>query len=176
MQTWRGKLLYFLELTFIGAHMPGWQDDQYMNQIPLENWNQEDYQKVKCEEKKQALKTAALQWGGFLLVLIVGKAGRLPFLTALAWAWAYPMLLVKSWAHFLGQFQHYDERFLDPSRSIFQRTKTYRFPGWLNYLAGGEISGHFLHHLYPELPYYNVESARQRLVHDPELSQLFAVY
>lgn len=176
VKTWWGKLLYFLELTFIGAHMPGWQDDHYMNQVPLEKWNQEDYRKVKCKEEKQALKTAALQWGGFLVVLILGATGRLPLLTAFAWGWAYPMLLVKSWAHFLGQFQHYDERFLEPSRSIFQRTKTYRFPGWLNYLAGGEISGHFLHHLYPELPYYNVESARRRLVRDPELSKLFAAY
>ena len=186
------KWLYFLELTLVGAHMPGWQDDQYMNKVPLENWNRGDYQKVKSEERKQALNTAMFQWGAFLIVLGVGAdlsatkmadpsfggkfASLGQWLQAVAWGWAYPMLLVKNWAHFLGQFQHYDERFLDPARSILQRTKTYRFPGWLNYLAGGEISGHFLHHLYPELPYYNVETARQKFLQDSELSQLFAIY
>ncbi len=176
---WR-KLLYFLELTFVGAHVPGWQDDHYMNLIPLENWNRRDYQKVKAEERRQALKTAVIQWGGFLIALSAGELLKFnplgQFLQAAAWGWAYPMLLVKNWAHFLGQFQHYDEKFLDSSRSILQRAKTYRLPRALNYLAGGEISGHFLHHIYPELPYYNVEAARQRFIEDPELSRLFASY
>lgn len=159
------RLLYFLELTFVGAHMPGWEDDRYMNQVPLEAWNQTDYEKVKEEEKKKALRLALVQWGLFGIVLWL--------LPAVAWGWAFPMLLVKNWAHFLGQFQHYDDRLLDSSRSVWNRTKTYRFPGWLNYLAGGEISGHFLHHLFPELPYYKVERARRRFFEDPQLQKLF---
>lgn len=162
------RILYFLELTFIGGHVPGWEDDRYMNQVPLEEWNQRDYERVKAKEKKKALQLSLVQWGlfGVLLCLI----------PALAWGWAFPILLVKNWAHFLGQFQHYDGRFGDPARSILNRTKTYHFPAWLNYLAGGEISGHFLHHLFPELPYYKVESARRRLLGDPALTKLFATY
>jgi fatty acid desaturase len=162
------RILYFLELTFVGAHVPGWEDDHYMNQVPLEEWNRNDYEGVKEEEKKKALRLSLLQWSGFGIA-----AWILPWL---AWGWAFPMLLVKNWAHFLGQFQHYDNRFLDPSRSVWNRTKTYHFPGWLNYLTGGEISGHFLHHLFPEMPYYHVEAARRRLVRDPELAQLFVTY
>ena len=162
------KVLYFLELTFIGAHMPGWEDDRYMNQVPLEAWNRKDYEKVKKEERKKALRDSLIQWSLFGVLLWI--------LPPLAWGWAFPMLLVKNWAHFLGQFQHYDERFLDPSRSVWSRTKTYRFPSWFNYLVGGEISGHFLHHLFPELPYYQVEAARKRFLKDRELAQLFVTY
>lgn len=162
------RFLYFLELTFVGSHMPGWEDDRYMNQVPLENWNRKDYERVKEEERKKSLRLALLQWGLFGVSLWI-----VPWL---AWGWAFPMLLVKNWAHFLGQFQHYDGRLLDPSRSIWNRTKTYRFPSWLNYLAGGEISGHFLHHLFPEIPYYKVETARQRFDKDPELRALFITY
>ncbi len=161
-------ILYFLELTFIGGHVPGWEDDRYMNQVPLEEWNQKDYLRVKEEEQKKALRLSAFQWSGFFVLLFI-----VPWL---AWAWAFPMLLVKNWAHFLGQFQHYDEKFVDPSRSVWNRTKTYAFPAWLNYLAGGEISGHFVHHLFPEIPYYHVESARRRLLKDPELRELFVTY
>ncbi len=162
------KMIYFLELTFIGGHVPGWEDDRYMNQVPLEEWNQKDYLKVKQEERKKALRLSAFQWGGFFVLLF--------FVPWLAWAWAFPMLLVKNWAHYLGQFQHYDETFVDPARSVWNRTKTYRFPGWLNYLTGGEISGHFVHHLFPEIPYYNVESARRRILKDSELRELFVTY
>lgn len=162
------RILYFLELTFVGGHVPGWEDDRYMNQVPLEQWNQRDYEKVKEREQKEAFRTSLIQWGLFLAAV--------PLVPAIAWGWAFPMLLVKNWAHYLGQFQHYDEDFLDPSRSVWNRTKTYHFPGWLNYLAGGEISGHFLHHLYPELPYYNVERARRRFVNDPELRKIFIRY
>lgn len=175
---WGAKALYFLELTVIGAHMPGWQDDRYMNTVPLEKWNRADYEAVKKKERKEALASAALQWGIFLSVLVVraGLSGPLAFiLDAIAWGWAFPMLLVKNWAHFLGQFQHYDGRFLSSDLSINQRTKTYRFPAFLNYLCGGEISGHFLHHLYPEVPYYHVEEARRRFTSDPELSRLFLI-
>jgi fatty acid desaturase len=56
------------------------------------------------------------------------------------------------------------------------RTKTYHFPSWLNYLLGGEISGHFLHHLFPGIPYYHVERARRRFMQDPGLSKLFVTY
>lgn len=164
---WR-RLIYFLELTFVGGHVPGWEDDRYMNQVPLEEWNQKDYERVKAEEKKKALRLSLVQWGFFGVLLWL--------IPALAWGWAFPILLVKNWAHFLGQFQHYDGRFGDPARSILNRTKTYHFPGWLNYLAGGEISGHFLHHLFPELPYYKVESARRRLLGDPALTKRFATY
>ncbi len=162
------RTLYFLELTFVGGHVPGWEDDRYMNQVPLEEWNREGYERVKEEERRKALRLSILQWSGFFVLVW--------FLPWLAWGWAFPMLLVKNWAHFLGQFQHYDNQFLDPSRSVWNRTKTYRFPSWLNYLVGGEISGHFLHHLFPELPYYNVEPARKRLLKDPELSRLFVTY
>ncbi len=170
--------VYFLELTFIGAHMPGWEDDRYMNAVPLEKWNRKDYEAVKGRERTEALKLAILQWGAFLLVIGV-RAGTSPaptidfLLNGVAWGWAFPMLLVKNWAHFLGQFQHYDARFLNSSFSINQRTRTYSFPGFLNYLCGGEISGHFLHHLYPEMPYYNVEEARRRFMSDPELARIF---
>jgi fatty acid desaturase len=139
-----------------------------MNQVPLEEWNQEGYKRVKEAERRKALQLSILQWSGFALLLWI--------FPPLAWGWAFPMLLVKNWAHFLGQFQHYDDRLLDPSRSVWNRTKTYRFPGWLNYLVGGEISGHFLHHLFPELPYYNVERARKRFLRDPEFSSLFVTY
>lgn len=159
---------YFLELTFVGGHMPGWEDDRYMNHVPLEKWNRKDYEGIKKAEVRKALQASLIQWSLFLLALVV--------LPAVAWGWAFPMLLVKNWAHFLGQFQHYDDRFLDPSRSILQRTKTYHFPSWLNYLTGGEISGHFLHHLFPEMPYYNVESARKILVGDPALAKMFVTY
>lgn len=162
------RILYFLELTFVGGHVPGWEDDRYVNQVPLEDWNRADYEKVKGEERRKSLRASLLQWGLFLATL--------PFLPAVAWGWAFPMLLVKNWAHFLGQFQHYDERLLDPARSVWNRTKTYRFPGWLNYLVGGEISGHFLHHLFPELPYYNVERVRKRFLRDPALKKIFATY
>lgn len=162
------KFLYFLELTFVGAHMPGWEDDRYMNEVPLEEWNRKDYEKVKEEERKKAVRSALIQWTLFFIVLWV--------FPPLAWGWAFPMLFVKNWAHFLGQFQHYDKRLLDPSRSVCNRTKTYHFPGWLNYLLGGEISGHFLHHLYPELPYYRVEAARKKFLSDKELAGIFATY
>lgn len=159
------KILYFLELTLVGAHIPGWEDDRYMNQVPLENWSRTDYEAVKGKEIKVAQKTALIQWGLFAILLLV--------FPAFAWGWSFPMLLVKNWAHFLGQFQHYDERLLDSTRTVANRTRTYRIPGWLNYLAAGEISGHFLHHLFPELPYYNVERARRIFLNDPELSRLF---
>ena len=162
------KFLYFLELTFVGAHMPGWEDDHYMNGVPLEEWNREGYRSVKEKEKKEAVRLAVIQWTLFGVSLWL--------LPVVAWGWAFPMLLVKNWAHFLGQFQHYDERLLDPARSVWNRTKTYRFPDWLNYLAGGEISGHFLHHLFPEMPYYKVEEARQKFLADPGLRALFATY
>jgi len=163
--TW---ILYFLELTFVGGHVPGWEDDRYMNQVPLEAWNQKDYEEVKREERRKALRLSLIQWALFGVALWT--------LPAVAWGWAFPMLLVKNWAHFLGQFQHYDDRLLDSTRTVWNRTKTYRFPRWLNYLVGGEISGHFLHHLFPELPYYKVESARRRFLEDPQLTRLFATY
>lgn len=162
------RVLYFLELTFVGGHVPGWEDDRYMNQVPLENWNRKDYEKVKEEEVKKATRLSIFQWALFFVAL--------NFLPALAWGWAFPMLLVKNWAHFLGQFQHYDERLTDPERTVWNRTKSYHFPSWLNYLAGGEISGHFVHHLFPEIPYYKVEAARKRLMDTPELSKLFVTY
>ena len=167
---------YFTELTFVGAYMPGWEDDRYMNEVPLEKWNREDYEKVKDLEKKEALKTAGIQWGAFLLALGISNFFRIPILGAVVWGWAFPMLLVKNWAHFLGQFQHYDEQLLDPNATVWKRTKTFRVPVWLNYLAGGEISGHFLHHLFPEMPYYKVEEGRKRLLADPALSKQFAIY
>lgn len=167
-KTLAGRILYFAELTFVGAHVPGWDDDWYMNQVPLEKWNQKDYREIKKEETKKALRLSLIQWGLFLLL-----AWLLP---AVAWAWAFPMLLVKNWAHFLGQFQHYDERLGDSSRSVWNRTKTYHFSSILNYILGGEISGHFLHHLFPELPYYNVERACKRFLKNSELSMLFVTY
>lgn len=162
------RILYFLELTFIGGYVPGWEDYHYMNQVPLEEWNRKDYEKVKIIERRKARRAALLQWSLFSLLVWLYPAA--------AWGWAYPMLLVKNWAHFLGQFQHYDPRLLDPSRSVLNRTKTYRFPSWLNYLVAGEISGHFIHHLFPELPYYQVEEARRRFVNYPELSSHFVTY
>ncbi|MBI3312910.1 MAG: fatty acid desaturase [Candidatus Omnitrophica bacterium] len=163
-----GKVFYFLELTFVGAHVPGWQDDEYMNTVPLEAWNQKDYRRVKEVEIKKAAVTSAAQWGLFFIVL--------KFLPAVAWGWAFPMLFVKNWAHYLGQFQHYDERLIDPSCSLNARTRTFRgIPNWINYLSGGELSGHFLHHLFPEIPYYQVEEARQRLAKDQDLASLFVI-
>ncbi len=168
MKTFWTKILYFLELTFVGGYMPGWEDDRYMNQVPLEAWNREDYARVKREERRKAWRIATLQWGGFALLLFLFSPA--------AWAWAFPMLLVKNWAHFLGQFQHYDKRLLENSRSVWNRTKSFHIPGWLNYLTGGEISGHCVHHLFPELPYYHIEEARKRLAQDSELAALFLTY
>ena len=181
----RKKALYFLELTFVGGHVPGWEDDRYMNQVPLEKWNRADYEKVKAHERKKSARDSAVQWSAFLAVLAAGalipaEPGWWKYLSSLlrgmAWGWAFPMLLVKNWAHFLGQFQHYDGRFLETGRSLNEKTKTYHVPGWINYLAGGEISGHFLHHLYPEIPYYNVERARARFVKDAGLAAAFVTY
>ena len=163
-----GTFLYFLELTFVGAHMPGWEDDAYMNQVPMEEWRAEDYENVKHQEGIQARRMAAVYWGSFLATAF--------FLPWLAWGWVFPMLLVKNWAHYLGQFQHYDDRFLDPGRSALNRARTYHIPSWFNYLAGGEISGHFLHHLFPEMPYYKIETARKRFLKDPKLNELFMTY
>ena len=162
------KFLYYLELTFVGGHVPGWEDDFYMNNVPLEQWNQKDYIAVKAKEVRKARLTALWQWSLFLVAAV--------YLPWLAWGWAFPMLLVKNWSHFLGQFQHYDEKLLDDSISMNRKTKSFKIPGLLNYLTGGEISGHFLHHLYPEMPYYNVEIARRKLARDPELSQAFLIY
>ena len=162
------RILYYLELTFVGGHVPGWEDDRYMNQVPLEKWNRADYEKVKEEEVKKARRLSLIQWSLF--------GAALYLVPAVAWVWACPMLLVKNWAHFLGQFQHYDGRLLDPTRSICNRTKSFHFPGWLNYLTGGEISGHYLHHLFPELPYYNVERAHRRFLRDADLKKIFVTY
>lgn len=162
------KVLYYLELTFVGGHVPGWDDDYYMNNVPLEQWNRKDYEKVKQQEVRKARMTALWQWTLFLLAA--------KFLPWIAWGWAFPMLLVKNWAHFLGQFQHYDGRMLEEGVSVNCRTKTYHFPALINYMTGGEISGHFLHHLFPEMPYYNVETARQRFMKDPALAARFAIY
>jgi fatty acid desaturase len=162
------KFLYYAELTFVGGHVPGWDDDYYMNNVPLEQWNREGYEKVKAEEVRKARITALWQWALFLV--------SVKFLPWIAWGWAFPMLLVKNWSHFLGQFQHYDNRMLDESATVYRRTKTYKFPSLVNYLTGGEISGHFLHHLYPEMPYYNVEAARLRFTRDPGLAKNFAIY
>ena len=159
------RCLYFLELTFIGAHVPGWEDDRYMNEIPMEKWNANDYEKVKERERKKAWAVGLFQWSLFFVFL------RL--IPSLAWGWIFPMLLVKNWAHYLGQFQHYEERFLEENRSEWRRTRTFQVPGWFNYLMGGEISGHFLHHLYPQIPYYYMERARQRFVQNPQLVELF---
>ena len=167
-RSWKETLLYYLELTFVGAHVPGWQDDSYMNSVPLEKWTAEDYEKVKEKERQEARKVAVLQWGGFFIA-----AWLVP---PVAWGWAFPMLLVKNWSHFLGQFQHYEGRLLDPSTSIYKKTKTFRVPSFLNYLTGGEISGHFLHHLFPEMPYYHVEEARKKFVAAPEFAAQFAIY
>lgn len=162
------KFLYYLELTFVGSHIPGWEDDHYMNTVPLEQWNQADYIAVMDKEIHKARFTALWQWTLFLAAAV--------FLPWLAWGWAFPMLLVKNWSHFLGQFQHYDQKLMDDSVSINRKTKSFKVPGLLNYLAGGEISGHFLHHLFPEMPYYNVEIARRKFARDPELSQAFLIY
>ena len=165
-------ILYYLELTFVGGHVPGWLDDRYMNQVPLEKWNVRDYKDIKLTEVRKARETALLQWGGFfLLAFLVPVLGDKTFLPGFAWGWIFPMLLVKNWSHFLGQFQHYEPEFLEEGRSINRRTRTYRVPSWLNYMTGGEISGHFLHHLYPEMPYYHVETARQRMSSEPELAK-----
>lgn len=172
------KVKFFLELTFVGAHMPGWEDDHYMNHVPLETWNQQDYLEVKKQEADKAWKLAILQWGGFFFLLAaIPVTGSLrPWLEILAWGWAFPMLLVKNWAHFLGQFQHYNQEFLKPDLSINRKTQSYHVPSLINYFSGGELSGHFLHHLYPEMPYYHVESARKKFISDPELARLFLIY
>jgi fatty acid desaturase len=176
-KTLGSAFLYYLELTVVGAHVPGWEDDKYMNTVPLEKWNQKDYEEVKKREKTEALKSAVLQWGGFLAAAwILPAFGIFPrLLSGIAWGWALPMLLVKNWSHFLGQFQHYETNFLNES-TIHRKTKSFHFPGWMNWLTGGEISGHFLHHLYPEMPYYNVEAARKIFATDSQMAQAFLIY
>ncbi len=162
------RLIYFTELTFVGAHVPGWEDDRYMNQTSRDQWNMKDYREVKKKERAKAWRLSALQWSGLALAFWL-----VPWF---AWGWALPMLLVKNWAHFLGQFQHYDESLLDPSVSVWRRTKSYEVPSWVNYLLAGEIRGHYLHHLFPTLPYYRMEEACRRLLKDPELTRLFVVH
>ncbi len=178
MKNFWTAFLYFAELTFVGAYMPGWEDERYMNEIPLERWNRRDYEAVKKLERKVAVREALLQWGAFLGALGIARlwpVSRGVLQTAM-WGWAFPMLLVKNWAHFLGQFQHYHPEFPDEKISINRKTKSFHVPGWLNYLAAGELSGHFLHHLYPEMPYYYVEKARRKFSQNPELSRQFLIY
>ncbi|HEX5105354.1 MAG TPA: fatty acid desaturase [Pirellulaceae bacterium] len=158
------RIVYFLELTFIGGHVPGQKDEAYLNRVPIAKWNLAEYEKVKEREVRKAKRNSLIAWGIFLVVLFV--------FPPLAWAWIYPLILVRNWNGFLGQFQHYDEKLLASGRSKHNRTLTFRIPGWLNYLAGGEISGHFIHHIYPDMPYYHVESARRRLLRQPELVRL----
>lgn len=162
------QILYFLELSFVGSYIPGWDEDAYMNKVPIDQWNLENYEAVMEKEKVRARWTALWQWGTFITTAY--------FIPLLGWGWIFPMLLVKNWAHYLGQFQHYDVRLLDGEKSIWQRTKTYRVPGWFNYLMGGEISGHFVHHLFPQIPYYKIETARKVIERDPELSKMFVNY
>jgi fatty acid desaturase len=158
------KLLYFLELTFIGGHVPGPKDEAYLNHVPIARWNLDDYQKVKLREVSKAPRNSLIAWGLFLAMLWLA-----PWL---AWGWLFPLILVKNWYGFLGQFQHYDEKLLAPERSRHNRTLTFRVPGWMNWLAGGELSGHFVHHIYPDMPYYHVETARRRILRQPELVRL----
>jgi fatty acid desaturase len=158
------KLLYYLELTFVGGHVPGRKDEGYLNRVAPADWSLEDYYKVKEREVRKAKRNSLIVWSIFLVCAL--------FVPPLAWAFVYPLILVRNWSGFLGQFQHFDDELLDPSRTKNNRTKTYHVPSWLNYLAAGEISGHFIHHVYPELPYYNVERARKRLMRKPELARL----
>jgi fatty acid desaturase len=158
------KLAYFLELTFIGGHVPGPKDEAYLNHVPIAQWNLADYEKVKEREVRKAARNSAIAWALFALALY--------FVPLLAWGWLFPLILVKNWYGFLGQFQHYDDKLLAPERSRHNRTLTFRVPGWVNWLAGGEISGHFVHHIYPEMPYYHVERARRRILQQPELVKL----
>ncbi|HTL47729.1 MAG TPA: fatty acid desaturase [Verrucomicrobiae bacterium] len=161
------RLLYFLELSFVGAHVPGWEEDQYMNETPRDEWNLADYRIVKAKEKNKAVITAAIQG-----VLLCACLQVLPWF---AWGWALPMLLVKNWAHFLGQFQHYDPRFLQPGAPRWKRTLSFEVPGWFNNLMAGEIKGHHVHHLFPSLPYYNMEEACKILAQDPEASRFLVM-
>ncbi|MEK6247076.1 MAG: fatty acid desaturase, partial [Planctomycetales bacterium] len=165
--TWT-KIIYYLELTFVGGHVPGQKDEDYMNRVPVADWKLKDYQQVKKREVQKAPRNAMIGWAIFLVTLLV--------VPGIAWGLIYPLLLLKNWSGFLSQFQHFDDKMLDSSRSRNNRTKTYWFPRLINWLAGGEISGHFVHHIYPELPYYNVEAARRRILQQPELVQLVVNY
>jgi fatty acid desaturase len=177
-------VLYYLELTFVGGYIPGWTEDTYMNTVPADEWNLEDYREVMRREYGKVVAVSVAQWGAFLVTIVwlpsLVAGWGFPFAAVLitwpAWGWAFPMLLVKNWAHYLGQFQHYDATLLEPDRSIWRRTRSFRVPGWFNYLLGGEISGHFIHHLFPQIPYYKVESARRRLMRSAEVSRLFVSY
>jgi len=167
-RNWWTRIVYFVELTLVGGHVPGPKDQRYINRTPLSEWNLEEYEKVKQIEVRKAKRNSLIAWAIFGVTLYL--------IPAFAWAWIFPLLLIKNWSGFLGQFQHYDQQLLAESRSKNNRTKTYRVPGWLNYLAGGEISGHFVHHLYPDMPYYNVERARRRLMRHPQLVELVVNY
>ncbi len=160
--------LYFLELTFVGAHVPGWVDDRYMNMVSVEEWGPEAYVKLKKADSARNRWESAFHWTLFAVLVKT--------MPVLAWAWLLPMLLVKNWAHYLGQFQHYDEKLLEPNRSLFMRTLTFHIPSWINYLSGGELSGHFIHHIFPQMPYYHLEAARRRFLQDPRLTELFVIY
>jgi len=162
------RSLYFLEMTFIGGHVPGWEDARYATSVPVMQWNLADYEKVKKGETERARKIAVLHWGLFAVTVYA-----FPWF---AWGWIFPFLFLRNWVHYLGQFQHYDERLLGAGRTIGSRAKTFCFSGGLNYLLAGEISGHFLHHLFPALPYYRVEQARKLFVNDPEAVRLFVTY
>ncbi len=162
------KMIYYLELTFVGGHVPGRRDERYLNRTPPADWNLADYEKVKQIEVQKAKRNCLIEWAIVLVALVL--------LPGLGWGLLFPLILVKNWTGFLGQFQHYDEHLLDPVRTKNNRTKTFRIPSFLNWLAGGEISGHFLHHIYPDMPYYNVERARRRLMRQPELVRLVVNY
>jgi hypothetical protein len=176
--------LYYLELTFLGGYIPGWTEDAYMNTVSADQWNLDDYKKVMRREYRKVVTASVVQWAGFLAAAVWlprlaagwGFPTTAVWVPILAWGWGFPLLLMKNWAHFIGQFQHYDRALLDPNRSIWRRTRSFRVPAWFNYLLGGEISGHFIHHLFPQIPYYKVESARRRLMRDAELSRLFVMY
>jgi fatty acid desaturase len=163
------RVLYFFELTFVGGFIPGPTENTYLTEVPIDQWNIDDYKAIMQRQRQNAILLAPGLWIAFF-----AAAQWLPWF---GWGWLFPMLMLKNWSHYLGQFQHYDEALMtETDRSVWRRTRSFHVPGWFNYLTGGEISGHFVHHLFPQIPYYKVERARKALVADPELARLFVHY
>lgn len=163
-KNWRTRIVYFVELTFVGGHFPGPKDQTYINQVKVSDWNLKKYEQVKQIEVRKAKRDSLIAWSILLTAVFI-----LPWL---AWGWIYPLILVKNWSGFLGQFTHFDEELLQPHRSKNHRTRTARMPSWIDYLSAGAISGHFVHHLFPHLPYYNIERARRRILRQSRLARL----
>ena len=164
--TWT-RILYFLDLAFIGA-----REDvvslEYINENPSYKWNMKDYEQAMKEEYKHNVRRSAIMWSICAMLLQVAPV--------VVWGFLYPMILGKNVFSVLGRFQHFDESLLDPKLSKHAKTLSIPCPTWLNYLSCGEITSHYVHHLFPDMPYYHLWRAHLEIIKDPEMEKMFVFH